>query len=114
MQKPPLLAEAKACDYFAIAVDVAAVEIPQLAPPLAYKLQEASAGVVVVLVRPEVGGQVFNPFGQDCHLDFRGTGIARMRGEVLDQFVFALFGQQPSSCFFLCLSCERDHRITAL
>jgi hypothetical protein len=27
-------------------------------------------------------------------------------GIVPNQFVFALLSQQPSSCFFLCLSCE--------
>lgn len=95
-QRPPLFAEAEASDYFAVAVDVAVVEIAELTPPLANKLEEATTRVIVVLVRLQVRGEVLDALREDRHLDLRGAGIRRVDGKVPNQFGFALFSQQPS------------------
>lgn len=95
-QRPPLFAEAEAGDYFAVPVDVAAVEVAELAPPLTNKLEETTTGVIVVLVRLEVRGEVLDALREDRHLDLRGAGIRRVDGEVPNQFGLALFRQQPS------------------
>lgn len=95
-QRPPLFAEAEAGDDFAVPVDVAIVEVAELAPPLANKFEQATTGVVVVLVRLQVRGEVLDALREDRHLNLGGAGIRRMDGEVPNQFGFALFRQQPS------------------
>ena len=88
----------------AVAVDVAVVEVAQLSPPLTNEHQKATTCVIVVLVRLEVRGEVLDPFGQDRDLHFRASRCRpRVRPNCGDDFSFALFRQQPCSCF-LCLS----------
>ena len=96
---PRLLAEAKPGDEFAVAVHVAVIQIPQLAATLANKHQQPATGMIIVLVRLQVGRQVLDTFRQDRYLDFRGPGVADVRGVFLDQVRFALLGQQPSRAF---------------
>ena len=68
---PRLLAEAEPCDQFAIPVNVAVIEVPQLPAPLANKLEKATTRVIVVLVRLQVRGEVLYPLREDGHLNFR-------------------------------------------
>ena len=45
----------------------------QQATALRHQLEQAAAGVVVLLVGLEVLGEVGDPFGEDGHLDFGAT-----------------------------------------
>jgi hypothetical protein len=68
-ERPPdLLPEAEAPDYLAIAIDVATVDVTEVTAPLAYQLEEASPGVVVVLVNLEVFRQVLDAVSQESDL----------------------------------------------
>lgn len=101
-QKPPLLAEAQPCDHVAVPVHVTVVQIAELPPPLPDQHQQSAPRVVVVLVRFQVLGEILNPLGQECNLHFWRAGIRRVRPEISDEFVFALFRQQTLSSVFLC------------
>ena len=95
--KDALLPEAESGDQLTIPVHVAVVEVAKLATALADELQETAAGVVVVLVRLEVGREVLDTLRENRDLHFRRAGVRRVDREVLDQLVFALLSQQPSS-----------------
>jgi hypothetical protein len=82
-RKPPLFAEAKAGDELAVAIDIAVVEIAKLPAALPNKHQQPAPGVIVVLVRLEVGRQVLDAFGKNRNLDFRGPRIACVDSEAL-------------------------------
>lgn len=111
-ERPPLLAEAEAGDELPVTIHITVVEVAKLAPSLADKHQQAPPCVIVVLVRLEVRGEVLDPLCQHRDLDLRGTGITGVDSVLPDQFFFALFRQQPSSCSFLCLSCQQENRNT--
>src|SRR5258708_40210261 len=53
------------------------------------QLQEAATGMIVLLVGPEVSGEIGDPLGENGHLDFGGTGVARRTGVRIDQFGLA-------------------------
>src|SRR5690606_38091331 len=74
-QRPPLFAEAKPGDDFAVPVHVAIVQVAELTAPLANKHQETTTCVVIVLVRLQVRRQVLDPFSEDRDLDFMGACI---------------------------------------
>ena len=95
-QRPPLFAEAEAGDQIAVTVDVAVVEVPQLAAPLANELEQSTAGVEIVLIGFQMRRQVLDAFCEDRNLHLRGTGIRPMDGIVPNEFFLALGGQQPS------------------
>ena len=76
-QRPPeeLAAQAEALDQLLVATEFRAAEIVQQAAALADHDDQAAAGVVVALVRLEMGGQVLDPLGLEGHLDLHGTAI---------------------------------------
>jgi hypothetical protein len=74
-----------------IALVILAPEIIQQPPAAADHLQQSPPGGFIVGIGPEVIGQVADPFGQDGNLHFRGTGIALMSAEFLDDFLFLFF-----------------------
>src|SRR5579884_42841 len=71
----PLSAQTETLDQRAVALDVLGGQVLQQPAALTHQLVHAAAGVVVVLVRLQVLGQVVDPLGQQRDLDLRGAGV---------------------------------------
>jgi hypothetical protein len=89
----PLPAYAESLDHRFVPVYLFTLEIVQKPTPLADKLQQPSAAVVVLLVDLEVLGEIGYPFGENGDLHLWGTCVAVMFFERIDDFLL-LFGCQ--------------------
>jgi hypothetical protein len=63
-----LAAQAEPLDQSPVPLHVGPPEVVQQTPPPADHLQQAPARVVVVLVHPQVLGELLDPPGEDGHL----------------------------------------------
>mgnify|MGYP000809117626 CR=1 FL=1 len=93
-----LLAQAKLGAYLTIALDVGLFKIVLKAAAAADHLEQATAGMVVVLVLLEVLVQVVDALSQQSDLYLGGTGVAlvnRVLGEISALVIFT------SSIFFI-------------
>lgn len=79
-----LLTDAELGDQRTVAVDVLLLEVRQHGTALADHLEQAAAGVVVLLVDLEVLSELLNARGQDSDLDLRRTGVGRVGAVCLD------------------------------
>ena len=74
--KTHLLAQSQLFDESAVTLNIFALEVVQQVAALADELEQATAGVEVLLVFLEVPGEAFNAGGKQSYLDFRGAGVA--------------------------------------
>ena len=79
-----LLTQAELGDQIAVAVDVLLGQVVEQAAALTDHLVQAAAGVVVLLVFPQVLGQGVDPGGEDSDLDLGRTGVAFVGSIVQD------------------------------
>ena len=79
-----LLTDAELGNQRTVAVDVLLLEVRQHGTALADHLEQAAAGVVVLLVDLEVLSELLNARGQDGDLDLRRTGVGRVGAVCLD------------------------------
>ena len=86
--KTHLLAQSQLFDESAVTLNIFALEVVQQVAALADELEQATAGVEVLLVFLEVPGEAFNAGGKQSYLDFRGTGVAFMLGVSFDNSLF--------------------------
>jgi len=70
-----LFSDAKLLDQIAIGVDILLLEVIQKAPSLANELQQAPAGMMILLVRLEMLGQMIDPGAQQGNLHLRRAGV---------------------------------------
>src|SRR4051812_9822305 len=70
-----LVAEAKLLDQLAVVVELRTLHVVQETTALSDEPKEALASVVILLVRPEVLGQVVDAFRENGDLHFGGTGV---------------------------------------
>src|SRR4029079_11920888 len=75
-------AQAEPLDQRPVAADVGLLQVVQQPAPAADEQQQATTAVVVMLVRPQVLGQVGDAPRQDRDLDLGRTGVALL-GRVL-------------------------------
>ena len=75
--------QAEGCDEASVALHVLTAQVVEEPAALADHHQQAAPAVVVVLVLPQVLGEVVDPLGQDGHLDLGGSGVS---------IVLAVFG----------------------
>ena len=66
-----LLTDTQLSDQSAIAVDVLLLQVSQHGTALTNHLQQAAAGVVVLLVYLQVLGELLDAGGQNCNLNLR-------------------------------------------
>ncbi|SCM72708.1 hypothetical protein KL86DES1_20791 [uncultured Desulfovibrio sp.] len=98
MQPKTLLAQAKLLNQRAVALNVGLLQVVQNIAATANKLQQARAGVKVLLVLFEVTGEVFNTGSKQGNLHFRGAGVAFMFGVgVNDRFLLSYIHYHSSS-----------------
>ena len=81
-----LLAQAKLGAYLAVALDVGLFKIVLKAAAAADHLEQATAGMVVVLVLLEVLVQVVDALSQQSDLYLGGTGVALVNRVLGDDF----------------------------
>ena len=84
-----LTANAELIDDALVARLVGALEVIEQLAALRDHLEKAAPRVIVLHVCLEVIGQSVDPFGQDRHLNFGRTGVARLGGIRLDDFGLA-------------------------
>src|SRR5690606_34162520 len=77
-----LAAQAELLDQGRIAGLVLALEIVKQTAALRNHGEQATSGVVILLVVLEVLGQVLDAFGKQCNLHLRRTGIALYSGKL--------------------------------
>ena len=78
-------------DDSAVTLDVLGHQIVQHLAALTDHLQQAAAGVMILLVGTEVLGEVVDSLGENGDLNFRGTRVALMACILLDDLcLFAL------------------------
>ena len=70
-----LLTDAQLGDECTIAVDVLLCQVVQQVTALTNHHQQTAAGVVVMLVNPQVVGQLVDPGGQDSYLNLGSSVI---------------------------------------
>jgi hypothetical protein len=71
-----LAANTKTLDECTVAVDVDVGKVSEEATTLTNEEKKATTRVVVVLVLLEVLGEVLDALGEQCNLNFRGSGVA--------------------------------------
>ena len=79
-----LPAQSQTGDGRSVALDVLLAEIGQETATPTDELQEATTGVVIVLVRAEMVGEAGDPLGEERDLDFGRAGVALMDTEAGD------------------------------
>src|SRR6056297_1870416 len=70
-----LTADAQFLDHRAVALDILALQIVEQAPSLADDLEQTPPRVVVLLVGPEMLGQIGDSLRQEGNLDFGRTSV---------------------------------------
>jgi hypothetical protein len=73
-----LFSYSKPLNDTAIALSVLRLNIVQKSAPVAYHLEEASPGGMILLVSLEVFGEIVDPFTEQSDLNFRRTCICGM------------------------------------
>src|SRR4030095_11248648 len=71
-----LLADAETADQFRVPFRILALEVIEQSPPLADKLQQAAARVMVLCVNLEMLGEIVDALAEERHLYFRRSCIA--------------------------------------
>ena len=79
-----LLPQAESSADSTIALDVSLLEVVLQAATTTYHLEQTTTRVVVLLVELEVLVQVVDALGEQCNLDFGGTGVTLVTGIFLD------------------------------
>ena len=90
-----LLAQAKLGAYLAVALDIGLFKVVLKAAAAADHLEQATAGMVVVLVFLEVLIQVVDALGKKSNLNFGRTGVAFVGSEFSHDFFFFHFVYPP-------------------
>src|SRR4051812_40769057 len=88
----PLLADFQTADDLEISLRIDVLEIVQKAAPSADHHQQATPAGVVLLMRPQVLGQLADTRGQDGDLHLGRSGVAFATPVVPDKALLAVFG----------------------
>jgi hypothetical protein len=91
-QAKQLLADTEFGNDGLVALGIVFLEVVEQATPLADQHEKAAARAVVFLVRLEVLRQLANALAEQSDLDFRASGIARMRAVLVNEGFLVLSG----------------------
>ena len=78
-------------DQSSVSFQISFLQVVQHVSSLTYHLQQTSSGVMVLLVFLQMFVQVVDSVGQNCDLNFGGTGVAFVGSVLLHNSGF-LFG----------------------
>jgi len=87
-------AQSKTSDQRLVTADARPLEIVQQAPSLADHDEQPAARVEVLLMAPQVIGEITDALAQDRHLDLRRSGVALLGGILDDERLLALGGDR--------------------
>ena len=90
-KRDPLLADVQTLDEVRVPLHVLRFQIVEEAASLADEHEQATARMVILRVGLEVLGEVGDPFGEDCDLHFRRTGVSLVGLVGTDQVGLAIF-----------------------
>jgi hypothetical protein len=96
---PKLSTDTECLDDDAIAFHIFLLQVIKKATPLPDDLQQTTPGMMILLVRPKVFGEVGDAIGQQRDLYFRRTGIDLMGLEFIYDFLFTFCGQHCAISF---------------
>src|SRR5436309_2333804 len=85
-----LFAETELLDHHPVALDVGGLQIVEQPASLTDHSEQPAPTVMVALVHLEVLRQVFDAFGQERDLDFRGPRVRLVGAEVIDNLALPL------------------------
>jgi len=94
-----LATQAEAFDQGLVARKIAILQIAEQALALIDQLQQATAGMVILLVLLEMTGEVVDASGQQGHLDFGGTGVVRNSTEISNDLAGLFYGKGHGYAF---------------
>src|SRR4029078_4455794 len=95
-----LAAQAELLDEGAIALEILALQVVQEAAAPSDELEQATTRVVVVLVRPEVLGQLVDALGQHRDLDLGRARVRLVLAELPDMLQLLFLGEGHLSPLF--------------
>ena len=87
-----LLTDTQLLDGSSVSLDVLALEVSEEVSSLTYHLQQASSGVMILLVNLQMLGEVIDPLGEDSDLNLGRTGVGVVSSVSFDNsclFVFS-------------------------
>jgi hypothetical protein len=91
-------AQSEPFDYGVVTLDVFPLQIVKELPALPDKFQEPSARMVILIMAFEVLGQICDSFTEKGYLYLGRAGIGRVHSEIIDNFLFFLWGHYHG-CF---------------
>src|SRR5687767_5904326 len=91
---PLLAAQAELLDQGLVAIGAHAPQIIEQPAALAHQLEQAAAGMVVLLVRLEVERELVDPLRQQRDLHLGGAGVGAVGAVGLEDLAFLLSGDQ--------------------
>lgn len=96
-----LFPESEFLNQSPIPLDALALQVIEVFSPLSHHLQKTPSGMVVLSVGFQMLGEFPDPFAQESHLDFGGTGIQIVIFKTLDNIGFSFLekGQSDSPPF---------------
>ena len=97
-----LLTKTQLGDNGTIALDIRLLQIRQQVLSLTDHLQQAAAGVMILLMGAQMLGQVADALGQNRNLHLGRTGVALMNGILFDNRIFLFFQHENSTFSKIC------------
>src|SRR4029453_815099 len=92
-----LPAQDELLDEGAVSLDVLSLEVVEETPSLAPELEEPTAGIVVLRVRPQMLGQVVDPSGEEGNLSLCRTSVGSTPTVFLDDLQLDFLGEAHAS-----------------
>ena len=101
VRTPALAAETQLTNQRLVAHVILVLQVTKKTTTLAYELKQPATRVVILLVSPKVIREELDARCEERNLNLRGTGVAFLASELLDNF--RLIGSCERHFSFLCL-----------
>jgi len=86
-----LFAQIEFLNDFPVPIDALFLQVFKKLPAFADHPQQALAGMMILPMLIEMGGQFVDPVGEKCDLHFRGTGVGGRLAVLLDDVLLLFF-----------------------
>lgn len=105
---PGLLAQTKLLDESSIPFEILLHQVVEQSPALAYKHEQSSSRVMIMLVQLQVAGEVVDSLGENRDLDFSCPGVLLVLAVCLDEPSSVFLGEHCAHAFLQ--TCHPDPR----
>src|SRR5262245_10659978 len=92
-----LLAEPEILDNGPVAIDLIRLEVVQEAPPHPDHLEQASPGVVILFVDPEMLRETLDAFGEERDLDLGRSRVVIVQAVLIDNGTLLILAERHSN-----------------